>query len=125
MERKKNGKRIPTDRIAEVLNEAGMEPRHNSYQKKYRQLIRLELSERECELLLEIPEETLEFLFKSGGLSKHDRRELFKAMRKDWDAAILAFTDRGIGPNELLDLEMEMASYGAVGKHLVDVGRLD
>ena len=125
MERKINGKRKPTDRIADVLSEAGMEPRHKTYQKKYKQMVRLELSERECDLLLEIPEETLEFLFKNGGLSKHDRRALFDAMRRDWDAAILALTDRGFGPGELAELKDELRSYGAVGARLVDEGSLE
>ena len=43
------------DLIAEVLSEAGMQPGHKSYKKKYRQLVRLEVSDYECELLLELP----------------------------------------------------------------------
>ena len=120
-----NRKRKPSHRIADVLNEAGMEPRHRTYQKKYRQLLRLELTEHECEMLLELPEETLEYLFKSGGLSKHDRRALFDSMRRDWTAAIWALTEGGIGPYELRDLKDELRSYGAVGSRLVDEGTLD
>lgn len=125
MVRGSSGKRKPTDQIADVLSEAGMEPRHKTYQRKYMQLVRLELSERECDLLLEIPEETLEFLFKNGGLSKHDRRALFDSMRRDWDAAVLALTERGFGPAELAELKDDLRSYGAVGARLVDEGSLD
>jgi len=54
------------DLMKDVLSEAGMRSDHKSYAKKYKQLVRLELSEHECELLLELPEETLEYLFSSG-----------------------------------------------------------
>lgn len=118
------------DLIAEVLNEAGMHPGHKSYKKKYRQLVRLEVSDYECELLLELPEETLEYLFKGSreidrNLSKFDRRGLFEAMRVDWEAAIRAMTVLGIGPEELIELKHDLGNYGAVGSHLVQKGRLD
>ena len=118
------------DLIAEVLNEAGMQPGHKSYKKKYRQLVRLEVSDYECELLLELPEETLEYLFKGSreinrNLSKFDRRGLFEAMRVDWEAAIRAMTDLGVGPEELIELKHDLGNYGAVGSHLVQKGRLD
>jgi hypothetical protein len=125
MARSRNQERKPTDLIADVLNEAGMESRHKTFQKKYRQLLRLELTEHECEMLLELPEETLEYLFKSGGLSKHDRRALFDSMRRDWNAAILALTERDFGPDELRELKNELRSYGAVGARLVDEGSLE
>jgi hypothetical protein len=118
------------DLIAEVLCEAGMEPGHKSYKKKYRQLVRLEVSDYECERLLDLPEETLEFLFKGSrefdaNLSKFDRRGLFEAMRVDWEAAIRAMTDLGVGPEELIELKHDLGNYGAVGSHLVQKGRLD
>ncbi len=118
------------DLIAEVLNEAGMRPGHKSYKKKYRQLVRLEVSDYECELLLELPEETLEYLFKGSreidrNLSKFDRRGRFEAMRDDWEAAIRAMTDLGVGPEELIELKQDLGNYGAVGSHLVQKGRLD
>jgi hypothetical protein len=118
------------DLIAEVLSEAGMRPGHKSYRKKYRQLVRLEVSDYECERLLDLPEETLEYLFKGSreidrNLSKFDRRGLFEAMRVDWEAAIRAMTDLGVGPEELIELKHDLGNYGAVGSHLVQKGRLD
>ena len=118
------------DLIAEVLDEAGMRKSHKSYKKKYKQLVRLELSEYECELLLELPEETLEYLFKGiqkfgTPLSKFDRRGLFEAMRVDWEAAIRAMSDLEIGPEELRDLKQELGNFGAVGQYLVRKGSQD
>jgi hypothetical protein len=118
------------DLIAEVLSEAGMEPGHKSYKKKYRQLVRLEVSDYECERLLDLPEGTLEYLFKGSreldrNLSKFDRRGLFEAMRVDWEAAIRTMTDLGVGPEELIALKDDLGNYGAVGSHLVQKGRLD
>jgi hypothetical protein len=118
------------DLIAEVLSEAGMQPGHKSYKKKYRQLVRLEVSDYECELLLELPEGTLEYLFKGSrelnrNLSKFDRRGLFEAMRVDWEAAIRTMTELGVGPIELVSLKDELGNYGAVGSHLVQKGQLD
>ena len=118
------------DLIKDVLSEAGMRSDHKSYAKKYKQLVRLELSEHECELLLELPEETLEYLFKGIRdlgipLSKFDRRGLFEAMRVDWSAAIRALTDLEIGPEELVDLKQSLGNFGAVGKYLVDKGQID
>lgn len=118
------------DLIAEVLNEAGLRPGHKSYRKKYRQLVRLEVSDYECERLLDLPEETLEYLFMGSrelgsNLSKFDRRGLFEAMRVDWEAAIRSMTDLSIGPEELINLKRDLGNYGAVGSHLVQKGRLD
>ena len=118
------------DLLGDVLSEAGMHKGHKTYQKKYKQLVRLELSEHECELLLELPEETLEYLFKGNRnlgipLSKFDRRGLFEAMRVNWAAAIRALTDFEIGPEEIVELKRSLGNYGAVGKHLVDTGRID
>ena len=118
------------DLIAEVLDEAGMRKSHKSYKKKYKQLVRLELSEYECELLLELPEETLEYLFKGiknfgTPLSKFDRRGLFEAMRVDWEAAIRAMSDLEIGREELRDLKQELGNFGAVGQYLVRNGSQD
>jgi hypothetical protein len=118
------------DLMKDVLSQAGMRSDHKSYAKKYKQIVRLELSEHECELLLELPEETLEYLFKGIRdlgipLSKFDRRGLFEAMRVDWSAAIRALTDLEIGPEELVDLKQSLGNFGAVGKYLVDKGQID
>jgi hypothetical protein len=131
MARQSNDKNQTDDGLlGDVLSEAGMHKGHKTYQKKYKQLVRLELSQHECELLLELPEETLEYLFKGTRdlgipLSKFDRRGLFEAMRVDWAAAIRALTDLEIGPEELVDLKQSLGNFGAVGKHLVDKGQID